>query len=32
VLLPFTKAMVPRIEFDNGRIVIKLPREAEDED
>ncbi len=32
LLLPFTKRVVPRIEFDNGRIVIELPREVEDED
>jgi 16S rRNA processing protein RimM len=32
LLLPFTKAVVPRIDFDDNRIVIELPREVEDED
>jgi 16S rRNA processing protein RimM len=32
LLLPFTKRVAPRIDFDDGRIVIEPPREAEDED
>jgi 16S rRNA processing protein RimM len=32
LLLPFTKRVAPRIDFDAGRIVIEPPREAEDED
>ena len=32
LLLPFTKGVVPRIDFDDGRIVIELPREVDDED
>jgi 16S rRNA processing protein RimM len=31
LLLPFTKRVAPRIDFDAGRIVIEPPREAEDE-
>ncbi len=31
-LLPFTKRVAPRIDFDAGRIVIEPPREVEDED
>ncbi|MGB7976400.1 MAG: ribosome maturation factor RimM [Roseiarcus sp.] len=29
LLLPFTKAVAPRIDFDAGRIVIERPREVE---
>ena len=32
LLLPFTKRVAPRIDFDAGRIIIERPREAEDED
>jgi 16S rRNA processing protein RimM len=32
LLLPFTKRVAPRIDFEAGRIVIEPPREAEDED
>jgi 16S rRNA processing protein RimM len=32
LLLPFTKRVAPRIDFDAGRIVIEPPREVEDED
>jgi 16S rRNA processing protein RimM len=32
LLLPFTKRLAPRIDFEAGRIVIEPPREAEDED
>jgi 16S rRNA processing protein RimM len=32
LLLPFTKSVAPRIDFDAGRIVIVPPREVEDED
>jgi 16S rRNA processing protein RimM len=32
LLLPFTKRVAPRIDFDAGRVVIEPPREAEDED
>jgi 16S rRNA processing protein RimM len=32
LLLPFTKRVAPRIEFDAGRIVIELPDEVEGED
>jgi 16S rRNA processing protein RimM len=32
LLLPFTKRIAPRIDFDAGRIVIEPPREVEDED
>jgi 16S rRNA processing protein RimM len=32
LLLPFTKRVAPRIDFDAGRIVIVPPREVEDED
>jgi 16S rRNA processing protein RimM len=32
LLLPFTKQVAPRIDFDAGRIVIDPPREVEDED
>src|SRR3984885_3111962 len=32
LLLPFTKGVAPRIDFDDSRIVIELPREVEDED
>jgi 16S rRNA processing protein RimM len=32
LLLPFTKGVAPRIDFDAGRIVIEPPREVEDED
>ena len=31
LLLPFTKGVAPRIDFDAGRIVIEPPREVEDE-
>jgi 16S rRNA processing protein RimM len=31
LLLPFTKRVAPRIDFDAGRIVIEPPREVEDE-
>ena len=29
LLLPFTKGVAPRIDFDAGRIVIEPPREVE---
>jgi 16S rRNA processing protein RimM len=32
LLLPFTKRVAPRIDFDAGQIVIEPPREVEDED
>ena len=32
LLLPFTKSVAPRIDFDAGRIVVEPPREVEDED
>jgi len=32
LLLPFTKRVAPRIDFDAGRIVIELPRMVESED
>ena len=32
LLLPFTKGVAPRIDFDAERIVIEPPREVEDED
>ena len=32
LLLPFTKRVAPRIDFDAGRIVIERPREIDDED
>ena len=32
LLLPFTKRVAPRIDFDAGRIVIEPPRELEAED
>jgi 16S rRNA processing protein RimM len=32
LLLAFTKAVAPRIDFDAGQIVIEPPREVEDED
>jgi 16S rRNA processing protein RimM len=32
LLLPFTKRVAPRIDFDAGRIVIEQPGEVEDED
>ena len=32
LLLPFTKRVAPRIDFDAGRIVIEPPREIEDEE
>ncbi len=32
LLLPFTKAVAPSIDFEAGRIVIEPPREVEDED
>jgi 16S rRNA processing protein RimM len=32
LLLPFTKRVAPRIDFDAGRIVIEPPREVDDED
>jgi 16S rRNA processing protein RimM len=32
LLLPFTKAVATRIDFDAGRIVIEPPREVDDED
>jgi 16S rRNA processing protein RimM len=32
LLLPFTRGVAPRIDFDAGRIVIEPPREVEDED
>jgi 16S rRNA processing protein RimM len=32
LLLPFTKQVAPRVDFDAGRIVIERPREVEDED
>ena len=32
LLLPFTKRVAPRIDFDAGRIVIEPPREVEDEE
>ena len=32
LLLPFTKRVAPRIDFDAGRIVIEPPGEVEDED
>ena len=31
LLLPFTKGVAPRIDFDAGRIVIEPPREVEGE-
>ena len=31
LLLPFTKSVAPRIDFDAGRIVVEPPREVEDE-
>jgi 16S rRNA processing protein RimM len=31
LLLPFTKGVAPRIDFDDGRIVIEPPREVESE-
>ena len=31
LLLPFTKEIAPKIDFDAGRIVIELPREVEGE-
>jgi 16S rRNA processing protein RimM len=31
LLLPFTKQIAPKIDFDAGRIVIAPPREVEDE-
>ena len=31
LLLPFTKHVAPRIDFDAGRIVIEPPREVEDD-
>jgi 16S rRNA processing protein RimM len=31
LLLPFTKAVALRIDFDAGRIVVEPPREAEDD-
>jgi 16S rRNA processing protein RimM len=31
LLLPFTKEVAPRIDFDAGRIVIEMPREVEGE-
>ena len=32
LLVPFTKAVVPRVELDKGRIVVVPPLEAEHED
>ena len=32
LLLPFTKRVAPRVDFDAGRIVIEQPGEVEDED
>jgi ribosomal 30S subunit maturation factor RimM len=32
LLLPFTKSVAQRIDFDAGRIVIEPPREVEAED
>lgn len=32
LLLPFTKRVAPRVDFDAGRIVIARPREVENED
>jgi 16S rRNA processing protein RimM len=32
LLLAFTKAVAPRIDFDAGRIFVEPPREVEDED
>jgi 16S rRNA processing protein RimM len=32
LLLPFTRRVAPRIDFDAGRIVIEQPGEVEDED
>jgi 16S rRNA processing protein RimM len=32
LLLPFTKQVAPRIDFDAGKIVVEPPREFEDED
>ena len=32
LLLPFTKQVAPRIDFDAGKIVVQPPREFEDED
>jgi 16S rRNA processing protein RimM len=32
LLLPFTKRVAPRVDFDAGRIVIDQPGEVEDED
>ncbi len=32
LLLPFTRRVAPRIDFDAGRIVIEPPGEGEDED
>ena len=32
LLLPFTKRVAPRVDFDAGRIVIEPPGEVEDED
>jgi 16S rRNA processing protein RimM len=31
LLLPFTKSVAPRIDFDAGRIVVEPPREVEDD-
>jgi 16S rRNA processing protein RimM len=32
LLLPFTKGVAPRIDFDAGQIVIEPPRDVEEED
>jgi 16S rRNA processing protein RimM len=32
LLLPFTKRVAPRIDFDAGQIVIEPPREVEGEE
>jgi 16S rRNA processing protein RimM len=32
LLLPFTKRVAPRIDFDAGRVVIEPPREVENDD
>jgi len=31
LLLPFTKRVAPKIDFDAGRIIVEPPREVEDE-
>jgi 16S rRNA processing protein RimM len=32
MLLPFTHAVVPRVDLEGGRVVIELPREIEDDE